>query len=66
MVVEVVLRATNTGELDLGQGGVVAATGRRIEVPAAWLFEFGPDGRVAAERDYFDTAALIAQLGLGE
>ena len=62
---EVVLRATNTGSIDFGVGEPVQATGRRIAVPAVWIFEFGPDGLVSAERDYFDTAALISQLGLG-
>jgi steroid delta-isomerase-like uncharacterized protein len=65
VAVEVVLRATNTGSIDLGDGEPVQPTGRRIEVPAAWIFEFGTDGLVRAERDYFDTAALMAQLGLG-
>lgn len=63
-VAEVTLRATNTGPLDLGGGDALPATGRRIEVAAAWVFEFGPDGLVTAERDYFDTAALMAQLGI--
>ena len=65
VAVEVVLRATNTGSIDLGDGEPIQPTGRRIEVPAAWIFEFGPDGLVSAERDYFDTAALMSQLGLG-
>ena len=66
VVVEVVLRATNTGAIDLGQGELVPATGRQIEVSAAWIFEFGTDGLVASERDYFDTTSLMAQLGIGE
>lgn len=65
VVAEVVLRATNTGPIDLGEGEPVPATGRRIEVPAVWIFDFGPDGLVTAERDYFDTASMMAQLGLG-
>jgi hypothetical protein len=54
-VVEVVLRATNTGPLELGPGETMPATQRRIELPAAWIFEFGEDGLIVAERDYFDT-----------
>lgn len=61
---EVVLRATNTGSLDLGEEQPVAATGRSIELPAVWWCEID-DGLIAAERDYFDTATLMAQLGLG-
>ena len=63
-VAEVVLRATNTGAIDLGDGGKIPATGRRIEVAAVWIFDFDTDGLVLAERDYFDTAALMAQLGI--
>lgn len=60
---EVVLRAINTGALDLGDEPV-PATGRTVEVPAVWWCEV-EDGVIAAERDYFDTTALMAQLGLG-
>ncbi len=62
--VEVVLRATHTGAIDLGGGQPVPPTGRRIEVPSAWFFEVGPDGLVITERDYFDTATFMSQLGL--
>lgn len=64
-VAEVVLRATHTGPIELGEAWPAPATGRRIEIPAAWVFEFGPNGRVSVERDYFDTAILIDQLGIG-
>lgn len=63
-VVEVVVRATNTGSIDLGSEDALPATGRRIELPAAWVFEFGPNGLVKSERDYFDAAALMGQLGI--
>jgi steroid delta-isomerase-like uncharacterized protein len=66
IVAEVVLRATNTGSLDLGDGEPIPATGRRIEVPAIWIFEFDPAGLVEAERDYFDTNAMLVQLGLNQ
>lgn len=65
VVAEVILRATNTGAIDIGQAEPVPPTGRRIEISAAWVFEFAPNGRVAAERDYFDSALLIEQLGIG-
>ena len=64
-VAEVVLRATHTGPIDLGEGEPLPPTGHRIAVRAVWIFEFGSDGLVAAERDYFDTAAMMAQLGTG-
>lgn len=62
-VAEVVLRATNTGPIDLGEGEPLPATGVRVELPAVWVFEFGDDGAIVSERDYFDTAAFMAQLG---
>jgi len=61
---ELVLRATNTGPLEAAGGDSVPATGRRIQLPSVWVLELGPDGLIVAERDYFDTAALMAQLGL--
>lgn len=63
-VIEVVLRATNTGPIEMGPGELLPATGRRIELPAAWFYEYDADGLVTAERDYFDTATLMAQLGV--
>jgi ketosteroid isomerase-like protein len=65
VAIEVVLRATNTGPIALGDTDPIQPTGRRIEVPAVWIFEFGADGLASAERDYFDTAVLMSQLGLG-
>lgn len=62
--VEVVLSATNTGSIDLGNGRLVPPTEHRIEMPSAWFYDFGEDGLVLAERDYFDTATLMSQLGL--
>jgi steroid delta-isomerase-like uncharacterized protein len=61
---ELVLRATNTGDIDLGEGQVLPATRRRIEDPMTWWIELGPDGLIVAERDYLDTAGLMSQLGV--
>lgn len=61
---EVVLRAVNTGPLDVGGGEPLPPTGRRIELPSVWCFDLDADGLVVEERDYFDSAALMAQLGL--
>ena len=60
---EVVLRARNSGSLDVG-GQRLPPSGRRIEVPSAWFFQLGPDGRIVEEHDYFDTAAFASQLGI--
>ena len=61
---ELVIRATNTGPVDLGGEEPVAATGRRIELPSVWVLDLGPDGLIVGERDYLDTATFMSQLGL--
>ncbi len=63
---EVVLRATNTGPIDLGDEQPAPATGKRIEDEAVWVFDLGDDGLIVEERDYLDaaTATLMGQLGL--
>jgi steroid delta-isomerase-like uncharacterized protein len=66
LVVELVLAATNTGAIDLGTGEGMPATGRRIEIPMAFFLETSRDGLIVHERDYFDTASLMQQLGLTE
>jgi predicted ester cyclase len=61
---EVLLRATNTGPIDLGGDHPVAATHKRIEAEMVWVFDVRDDGLIVEERDYLDTAALMRQLGL--
>jgi len=61
---ELVLRATNTGPVDVGGDEPLPATGKRIEDEMVWVFDLAPDGLIVEERDYLDTAALMAQLGL--
>lgn len=65
IVVELVLRATNTGALDVGAGERLPATGRRIELPSVCLLRLGADRRIVEEHDYLDTASFFLQLGLG-
>jgi steroid delta-isomerase-like uncharacterized protein len=62
--IELVLRATNSGDIDLGEEGPLPATGRRIEDPMTWWLVLGPDDLIVAERDYLDTAGLMSQLGV--
>lgn len=62
---EVILRATNDGPLDLGEGEI-PPTHRSIEIPMVWVFAVNEDGLVTGERDYFDTALIIRQLGLDQ
>ena len=65
VVLEVVIRATNTGPLDVGGDDPLPATDRRIELPSVWLLRLGANGKIAEERDYLDTAGFLRQLGLG-
>jgi predicted ester cyclase len=55
----------NDGPLDLGNGERLPATGRRVEIPTAWFFELNEQGKIVSERDYFDTAVILRQLGVG-
>lgn len=61
---EIVLRATNTGPIDLGGDQPLPPTNKSIEVESVWVFDLGDDGLIVEERDYLDTAALMRQLGL--
>jgi len=65
IIAELVLSATNDGPLDLGEGDV-PATGRRVQIPMVWVLEVNDEGLVKEERDYFDTALIMRQLGLDE
>lgn len=60
---EVVIRAVNNGTLDMG-GQTIPAAGRSIEMPASWWYDIGDEALITGSRDYFDTATLMAQLGL--
>lgn len=66
VAVEVLLTATHTGPLDLGDDQELAATYRTIELPMAWFLDVGGDGLIRSERDYFDTGSLMAQLGVAD
>ena len=57
VAMEVVLRATNTGPLDVGADEPLPPTGRRVELTAAWFLRLSADGRIA------DTARFFGQLG---
>jgi predicted ester cyclase len=64
VALEVVLRATNSGPLDVGGEEPLPPTGRRIELPAVWFLRLDSNGKIVEERDYFDTANFFRQLGL--
>ena len=61
---EVILRATHTGPIDVGDEEPIPATHIRIEDHAVWVFELADDGLISEERDYFDTSAVLTQLGI--
>jgi steroid delta-isomerase-like uncharacterized protein len=65
IAVEVVMRAVNDGPLNLGNGEPLPATERRVEIPMAWFFELNEQGKIVREHDYFDTAVILRQLGVG-
>jgi steroid delta-isomerase-like uncharacterized protein len=59
----VVLEVTVTGE-HTGTWQGIAATGRKIELPACVIFVFDEEGKAASERVYFDGSLLLKQLGV--
>ena len=61
VVLEVTWRGTHTGPLQT-PGGPLAPTGRRIEVRACMALELAGD-RVRVQRQYFDMATMMEQLG---
>jgi steroid delta-isomerase-like uncharacterized protein len=63
VVVELVLRATNTGPLDVGADEMLPPTGRRIALSSVRFLKLGTDGRIIEERVYLDTADFYPQPG---
>jgi steroid delta-isomerase-like uncharacterized protein len=61
---EGIARGTQTGPFATPQGEV-APTGRKIELRVAFVAKVTPDGLIAEDRTYFDTAVMMSQLGLG-
>ena len=62
IVVEGRFTGTNTGPLQT-PSGELPATGRPLELPFADSFRI-VDGKIAEHRIYYDTAGMLAQLGL--
>jgi steroid delta-isomerase-like uncharacterized protein len=59
-IVEYTFAGTHRGELE-----GIAATGKAIEVVSCSVVEVR-DGRIVVERDYYDTLALMTQLGVAD
>ena len=62
LVDEMILRFTHDIEMDGILPGV-APTGRRVEMALAVVVDF-EDGKVSAERIYWDQASVLVQIGL--
>lgn len=63
VMVEGWARGTNTGPLS-GPEGEMPPTGRKLELAFVDVFELR-DGRIVANRVYYDAATFARQLGLG-
>ncbi len=63
-VVEFTGRGTHTGDL-VSPAGTVPATGRSVTLQFCDILDFR-DGKVTSQHTYYDTGALMAQLGLME
>jgi hypothetical protein len=63
--VEFWLTGTHLGPLNLGNGRIAEATGRKFKVRMAATFEFAPGSdRILCERPYFDAMAIRRALEL--
>ncbi len=63
VVVEFTGRGTQTGTLST-PAGEIPATGRSVTLQLCDVLEFTGDGKIKAQRTYFDSASLLAQLGV--
>ncbi len=57
-IIEFIVRGTHQGDLE-----GLAPTGRTVEMPVCNVIEVADD-RIVQEREYFDEAALMTQLGV--
>jgi steroid delta-isomerase-like uncharacterized protein len=63
LVVEWVWRATNTGPLTMPDGTEIPATHKAVELAGVSVSSIR-DGKITSQRDYFDNATVMSQLGL--
>ena len=61
--VEAEMSGTNTGPL-VGPMGTIPPTNRRITLQGAAIARFNAQEQILEERRYFDTASMMAQLGI--
>lgn len=62
LVDEMVVKFTHTIQMDWMLPGL-APTGKRVEIPVVAIIQFR-EGKLAAERIYWDQASVLVQLGL--
>ena len=60
---EWIFTLTNGGPLELPTGNL-APTSRRVTMNGATFYRFNREGLIAEQRDYFDIAGLMQQLGV--
>jgi steroid delta-isomerase-like uncharacterized protein len=65
LIYELRFVATNDGPLATPEGDI-PATGQDVDLPMTLVVDLDADGRSAESRRYFDTAAMMAQLGLAD
>jgi len=64
VVLELTWKGTHTGPLEMPKGPI-AATGKRIEIRACNVVEIAADtGKAKLQRQYFDMATMLQQLGV--
>ena len=64
VVLEVTWQGTHTGPLETPKGPI-AATGKRIEIRACNVIEVAAEkGKAKLQRQYFDMATMLQQLGV--
>ncbi|MFQ5630736.1 MAG: ester cyclase [bacterium] len=61
--IEWILQGTNTGPLSSPEGEI-PPTGRAVNLQGAFFGKVSPEGLVTEDRTYFDSAVMMAQLGL--
>jgi predicted ester cyclase len=64
LVRELTWEGTHAGPMKTPQG-TIPPTNRRITFKGVVLLEASNDGKVVALREYYDRAAIMAQLGIG-
>ena len=64
VVLELTWRGTHSGPLE-GPTGTIAATGKRIEIRSCVVVELAGD-KMKVERQYFDMATLLRQIGVAQ